>query len=131
MDGVIRITTALAVATVAAVAAVAAGPFRPTAGANVASVVLAELARLHEQAHHQMAARGRRLTQARLAAESKVPLTTVNSWATGTALPRDADSLAAVGAVLAWWAGEDPLPVWKWERLQEADQSAPAARAAR
>jgi hypothetical protein len=56
-----------------------------------------------------------------------VPLTTVNSWSTGASLPRDLDQLAAVGAVLARWVGEDPMPVREWERFLEADQSARAA----
>jgi hypothetical protein len=106
---------------------VAAGPFRPAAGPKAASEVLAELARLHDQAQHKMAAKGARLTQKRLADAAGVPLTTVNSWSTGASLPRDLDQLAAVGAVLARWAGEDPMPVWEWERFLEADQSARAA----
>ena len=97
-----------------------AGPFRPAGGPNSASAVLAELARLWDQAVHQ----GAGLTQKRLARESGVPLTTVNSWATGSSLPRDLDPLAKVGAVLARWAGEDPAGGREWERLLRADQAA-------
>ena len=52
-----------------------------------------------------------------------MPLATVNSWATGTSLPRDLDPLAALGAVLARWAGEEPPDVRAWERLLRTDQS--------
>ena len=70
-----------------------------------------------------MAGSGKRPAQQRLARESGVPLATVNSWATGTSLPRDLDPLAAVGAVLARWAGEEPPDVREWERLLRTDQS--------
>ena len=85
-----------------------ARPFRPAGGPYAASVVLAELARLWDQAADRMAGRGERPTQRRLAGESGVPLATVNSWATGTSLPQNLDQLDAVGAVLARWAGEEP-----------------------
>ena len=70
-----------------------------------------------------MAGSGKRLTQQRLAKESSVPLATVNSWATGTSLPRDLDRLHAIGAVLARWAGEEPPAVREWERRLRTDQS--------
>ncbi len=101
-----------------------AGPFRPAGGPNSASVVLAELARLWDQAEHRAAGRGERLTQKGLARVSRVPLTTVNSWATGTSLPRDLDRLTAVGAVLARWAGGDSPGERDWERLLRTDQAA-------
>ena len=101
---------------------VAVSPER--AGRTLASAVLAELARLWDQAAHRMAGSGKRPTQQRLAKESRVPLATVNSWATGTSLPRDLDPLAAVGTVLARWAGEEPPDVRAWERLLRTDQSA-------
>ena len=101
-----------------------AGPFRPAGGPNSASVVLAELARLWDQAEHRAVGRGERLTQKRLAGVSRVPLTTVNSWATGRSLPRDLDQLTAVGAVLARWAGEDPPGEREWDRLLRIDQTA-------
>ena len=44
-------------------------PFRP-GGPNAASVVLAELARLWDQAAHRMAGSGKQPTQQRLARES-------------------------------------------------------------
>jgi uncharacterized protein YidB (DUF937 family) len=98
--------------------------FRPATGPNSASVVLAELARLRDQAVHRLAGTGRRVTQKRLAEDSGVPLATVNSWATGTSLPRDLDQLAAVGAVLAGWAGEAPPATRAWSRLLQIDQAA-------
>lgn len=61
-------------------------PFRPVDGPYAASRVLAELARLWDQAK----AAGERVSQARLANESKVPKSTVGEWATGKALPREA-----------------------------------------
>ncbi len=103
-----------------------AGPFRPAGGPNSASAVLAELARLWDQAEHRAAGRGERLTQKRLAGLSRVPLTTVNSWATGTSLPRDLDRLTAVAAVLARWAGEDPPGERDWEQLLRTDLAARA-----
>ncbi|MEU8308975.1 hypothetical protein AB0C84_35975 [Actinomadura sp. NPDC048955] len=94
------------------------GPFRPQAGPNVASGVLAELARLWDRAVH----RGGQVAQERLARQAKVPLTTVNSWSTGRSLPRDVDQLARTGAVLADWAGETPGTQAAWSRLLEADK---------
>jgi hypothetical protein len=107
----------------------AAVPFRPVAGPYTGSVVLAELARLWDQAQHRAAGTGRRLTQARLARESGVPPATMSSWATGTALPREAGPAEVVGAVLARWAGEPPPPLKEWERLLEADQATRQPRA--
>ena len=104
-------------------------PFRPAAGPHTGSAVLAELARLWDQAQHRTAGNGRRLTQARLARESGVPSATVGSWATGTALPREAGPAEAVGAVLARWAGEDSPALKEWEQLLEADQAARPPRA--
>lgn len=98
-----------------------AGPFRPATGPNTGSRVLAELARLWDQAAHRASA-GARVTQKRLAEGAGVPLTTVNSWATGSSLPRDLDQLAAVGAVLARWADETAPTGRTWSRLLRADQ---------
>jgi uncharacterized protein YidB (DUF937 family) len=104
--------------------AVVARPFHPADGANAASVVLAELARLWDQAVHRAAGGGQRPTQKQLAAVSKVPLTTINSWAKGVSLPRDLDQLAAVGMALARWAGEEPPTARDWEQLLRTDQAA-------
>jgi transcriptional regulator with XRE-family HTH domain len=96
--------------------------FRPAAGPYVNSAVLAELARLWEQSIHRAANHeAGNVTQKRLAQVSRVPLTTVNSWATGTSLPRNLDQLAAVGAGLARWAGEQPLTVREWDRMLRTD----------
>ena len=76
--------------------------------------------------HHR--ARSRKIAQNRLAQESGVPLTTVNSWATGASLPRDLDQLAAAGAVLARWADERPLSGHKWDQMLQADQAARGIR---
>jgi hypothetical protein len=105
--------------------AVAARSFRSSEGSYTTSAVLAELARLWDQAAHREADGSRRLTQKQLAEASGVPFTTVNSWSTGASLPRDLDRLAAVGGVLARWAGEPPVPEREWERLLDADKSAP------
>ena len=102
----------------------AARPFRPAGGPYTASKVLAELAGLWDQAVRQSGARGDLLTQKRLAGESRVPQTTLNSWATGTSLPRDLDQLVRVGQVLAMLADRDPLSTRRWEQLLSADQLA-------
>ena len=94
--------------------------FRPVTGPYAASGVLCELARLWDQAR----ATGRGVSQARLADESGVADATVNDWANGRALPRDAVQVEQVGAVLARRAGQAPLPLAEWERLLEADQAA-------
>ena len=99
-------------------------PFRPRGGPNSDSRVLAELARLWDQAAHKMAGKGEQLTQKKLAAKSRVPLTTVNTWATGSSLPRDLDALDMVGATLAEWADDNPPNLRQWERLLRTDQSA-------
>ena len=95
-------------------------PFRPETGPHTASAVLAGLAQMWDQAK----AAGGQKPQARLAAESGVPAATVNDWARGKALPRDAAQVEQVGTVLARWAGQAPLPLAEWERLLEADQAA-------
>jgi NACHT domain-containing protein len=100
-------------------------PFRP-AGLNATSAVLAELARLWDQAVHRSASRHIRVSQKELAKASQVSVTTVNSWATGASLPRDLDRLQAVGGVLAGWAGEASLTGIEWSRLMQADQAARA-----
>ncbi|MED7930432.1 hypothetical protein SMD20_39840 [Nonomuraea sp. LP-02] len=105
-------------------------PFRPETGPHASSRVLAELARLWDQAaHHE----GRRPTQKRLSKESGVPPQTVNSWSTGAFLPREVDQLAQVGAVLARWAQEEPPSVRAWAERLEADRKTslpwPAAEA--
>lgn len=97
-------------------------PFRPD-GSRSRSAVLEVLARLWNQAAHRHAAiGGERLTQRRLAQTSGVPLSTINSWATGASLPRDLDQLTAVGLALATAAGEAPLTSVEWSRLLNADQ---------
>jgi hypothetical protein len=101
-----------------------ASPFRPAEGPRAASLVLAELLRLWDQAAFRAADRDGPQTQKRLAAVSGVPQTTVNSWATGASLPRDLDQLTKVGGALAGWAGETPPTVREWGRLLRADQSA-------
>ena len=103
-------------------------PFRPVTSPCAGSGALAELARLWDQAERHMARKGPRLTQALLARTAKVPPATVNAWATGTALPRDAIDLEKVGTVLARWAGEDPPPLQRWEQLLEADQDTRTGR---
>jgi len=95
-------------------------PFRPETGPHTASALLAGLAQLWDQGKAQ----GGQRSQARLAAESGVPGATVNDWATGKALPRDAAQVEQVGTVLARWAAQAPLPLADWERLLEADQAA-------
>jgi hypothetical protein len=107
-------------------AMMSAAPFRP-AGPRPASAVLTELARLWEQAAHQAAKHGKQVTQKQLAREARVPLATVNSWATGTSSPRNLDQLSAAGSVLALWAGEPPLTAREWSRLIQADQAIRAA----
>jgi len=101
---------------------VVATPFRPVSGPYTASGVLAELARLWDQAK----ATGTLVNQAQLARKSGVPRTTLSDWATGKALPRDAPQVAQAGTVLAQWAGQADVPLPVWERLLEADQSARA-----
>jgi hypothetical protein len=103
--------------------AVATKPFRPATGPYTASAVLAELARLWDRASHRMEGK-QRLTQTQLAQESGVPKQTLSSWATGTALPRDAAQVEKAGTVLARRAGEPPPPLHEWERWLEADQAA-------
>ncbi|MDL4814206.1 hypothetical protein [Actinomadura opuntiae] len=105
-------------------------PFRPAAGAHVSSQVLAELARLWDQAVHHVGRQGAQVTQDRLAAESGVAKTTVNSWATGKSLPRDVDQLAKVGGVLAAWAREKQVTHREWSQLLAADQEARAGLSA-
>jgi uncharacterized protein YjbI with pentapeptide repeats len=106
---------------------VAGKPFRPVSGPHAGSVVLAELARLWEQAAHRVTAGEMRPTQQRLASESGVPDSTINSWSTGTTLPRHLDQLTAVGKVLNRWAGEKPQTAREWDQLLRADQTAPPA----
>ncbi|MEV8638336.1 hypothetical protein AB0395_42455 [Streptosporangium sp. NPDC051023] len=100
------------------------GPFRPLTGKYARSVVLAELARLWEQAAHRAAADGRTITQKQLAKAAQVPETTMSSWATGAALPRDLDQLVAVGEVLAGWAGEKPSTGVVWDQRLRTDRDA-------
>ena len=105
-------------------------PFRPD-GSRSRSAVLEVLARLWDQAaHRRTATGGERLTQNRLAQTSGVPLSTVNSWATGASLPRDLDQLTAVGVALARAAGEAPLTSVEWSRLLRADQLKEVSRTA-
>ncbi len=103
-----------------------ARPFRPAGGHCAGSQVLAELARLWDQAVHRAPVSGETipLTQERLAQVSGVPKTTVNSWATGNSLPRDLDQLTAVARVLAQWAGEPRRPDRGWAELLAADRAA-------
>jgi hypothetical protein len=115
---------------------VGARPFRPLGGPNEGSAVLAELARLWDQAVHvaagwggSQAPAGKPVTQKRLAAGAVVPFTTVNSWATGATLPRDLDQLTAVGDILARWAGEKPLAGREWARLLASDKADRSAHA--
>jgi len=96
-------------------------PFRPV-GRLADSAVLAELARLWDQARRNEAAKHRHVTQKRLAQVSKVPQTTINSWATGKNLPRELDRLTAVGAVLAEWACERPSTGKDWSALLATDE---------
>ncbi|MFI9836305.1 hypothetical protein ACIHFD_04690 [Nonomuraea sp. NPDC051941] len=91
-------------------------PFRPVTGPHTSSQVLAELARLWDQAAH-LAPR----TQKRLAEKSDVPKQTINSWVTGKSLPRDVDQLARVGDVLAHWAGETSPTQRDWDKRLQAD----------
>ena len=100
------------------------GPFRPGSGPNMGSVVLAELARLWEQATRRLADRDKQLTQKLLASESGIPVTTVNSWSTGRSLPRTLDQLTTLSTALARLANEQPLSAREWERLLRADQAA-------
>jgi transcriptional regulator with XRE-family HTH domain len=69
------------------------------------------------------------LTQERLAEESGVPISTINSWAKGRSLPRHLDQLEAVGRALAELAGAGTsVPsVREWESLLETDRAARAA----
>ncbi len=97
-----------------------ARPFRPVSGPYTGSGVLAELARLWDQA----SAAGARVSQAGLARESGVATTTLSDWVIGKALPREAGDLSKVGAVLARWAGQHEVPLADWERLLEADHAA-------
>jgi hypothetical protein len=76
---------------------VAGKPFRPVSRPHAASAVLAELARLWDQATHRAEAAGVKLTQRQLADESRV---------------------------LARWAGEQPSPAREWSRLLRADRTA-------
>jgi tetratricopeptide (TPR) repeat protein len=99
------------------------GPFRPVEGPNVGSAVLIRLARLYDHAKQHMERAGIGVSQKRLAEQSNVPVSTVNSWATGASLPRDLDQLTAVGGILAGWAGEPPPGVREWSRLLEQDRS--------
>lgn len=93
--------------------------------------VFEALARLWDQAVHRHAAvGGERPTQKWLAQASGVPLSTINSWATGASLPRDLDQLTAAGQALARAAGEVPLTSVEWSRLLKADQMNGAARTA-
>jgi hypothetical protein len=100
---------------------VAGSPFRPDSGPYAASAVLKELARLWEQAVHRLANQDSQPTQKLLATKSDVPVSTVNSWATGRSLPRDLDQLATVGGTLAQWAGEKPPAAQAWEALLRTD----------
>ncbi|WP_147269111.1 helix-turn-helix domain-containing protein [Sphaerisporangium album] len=86
--------------------------------------MLAELARLWDQAAHRAAATPppRRHTQKELAEACGVPHTTVGSWATGHSVPRDLDQLVRIGAVLAGWAGERPATAAQWELLVRSDR---------
>ncbi|MFD1938722.1 hypothetical protein ACFSKW_45400 [Nonomuraea mangrovi] len=84
--------------------------------------MLAELARLWDQAVHHVGHHGEQVTRDRLAAQAKVPKTTVNMWSTGKSLPRDVDQLTKVGEVLAAWAREEPVTQRKWSQLLTADQ---------
>lgn len=101
-------------------------PFRPATGTYVSSGVLAELARLWDQAIHHADPHGPQVTQDQLAKRAGVPKATVNSWATGKSLPRDADQLTKVGDVLAGWARERPAAPGAWSQLLTADQDARA-----
>ena len=101
-----------------------ARPFHPAGGRYSASVVLAELSRLWDQAADRMADGGEELTQRRLAAASGVPSQTLSSWATGTSLPQHLDQLHNVGAALAGWAGEEPPTVRQWDQWRRRDQFA-------
>lgn len=101
--------------------------FRPSSGANADSVVLAELARLWANAARRT--KGQRpLTQRQLSDRARVPYTTVNSWSTGTSLPRNLDDLVKVGDLLATWAGEHPPTRQDWRQLLGADRSARGGR---
>lgn len=71
-------------------AAVPAGPFRPAGGPNSTSRVLAELARLWDQAAVHSPGQ---VAQKNLALASGLPYSTVNGWATGATAPRDLDQL--------------------------------------
>ncbi|MEU5001514.1 NB-ARC domain-containing protein [Streptomyces sp. NPDC021622] len=99
-------------------------PFRPVA---TQSRVLAELARLWDQAAHRASVTKVRVTQTELAKQSRVPIQTVNSWAKGASTPRDLDQLTAVGRVLAGWAGESAPMAATWDELKRADQASPPA----
>lgn len=99
-------------------------PFRPV---GTQSRVLAELARLWDQAAHRAPVTKVRVTQTELAKQSRVPIQTVNSWAKGASTPRDLDQLTAVGRVLAGWAGESAPMAAAWDELKRADQAAPPA----
>ncbi|GGO59382.1 ATP-binding protein [Streptomyces lasiicapitis] len=99
-------------------------PFRPV---GTQSRVLAELARLWDQAAHRASVTKVRVTQTELAKQSRVPIQTVNSWAKGASTPRDLDQLTAVGRVLAGWAGESAPVAAAWDELKRADQAAPLA----
>ncbi len=102
---------------------VASRPFRPAS--RPGSQALARLAGLWDEAARRMAGeRKQKLTQKQLAEESGVPAQTVNSWAMGASLPQDPDQLAAVGTVLARWAGREPPGPREWSRLLEADKAA-------
>ncbi|MFD6968531.1 NB-ARC domain-containing protein [Streptomyces sp. NPDC059979] len=96
-------------------------PFRPV---GTQSRVLAELARLWDQAAHRAPVTKVRVTQTELAKQSRVPIQTVNSWAKGASTPRDLDQLTAVGRVLAGWAGESAPIAAAWNELKRADQAA-------
>jgi hypothetical protein len=80
--------------------------------------VLARLAKLWEAAE---AKPGARLSQAWLGKAADVATSTVNDWAKGKALPRDAAVIDALAQVLARRAGQGAPALQVWEQLVAAD----------
>ena len=101
-------------------------PFRPHDGPWRDSAVLAELARLWEEAEQA----GASLSQAGLSKDGGVARTTLNDWSTGKALPRDPAQVYAVARVLARHARQAAPALQVWEQLVTADTARRPVRSA-
>jgi Tetratricopeptide repeat len=95
---------------------------------GVDSAVLAELARLWRKASQRGTPERKTVKQRLLAKEAEVPVTTVNSWATGRNLPGDHEPLYRVGRVLTRWAGEPEQTQQQWATRLAIDRVRQAAR---